>query len=144
MRQRQQTVRSLTLIAALATLAGAGMVVAPSTAAQNAAMQRADRAAGSRAMDGTVNGVDRAGRIVTIDRRTFLLGDAIALQGIAVGQQVQVTFEETGIGSIRRAVRLARFIHEGIFASRIEGISIAQPEVWEFACGPIKHPGCSS
>lgn len=96
----------LVLVAALASLGGVGMAIAPPAEAQNAAAQRADRMMGSRVLEGRITGLDRAGRIVTVDSRMFLLGDAVPLQGISAGEQVSVTFEDTGIGGLRRAIRI--------------------------------------
>ncbi len=107
MRQRPRMTRSLALFAALAMLGGTGVAIAPSAEAQNAASQRADRAAGSRVLEGRITGLDRTGRIISVDRQIFLLADVVPLQNIGVGQQVSVTFEETGMGGLRRAIRIA-------------------------------------
>ena len=106
MRQNLRLAPALALVVALAALGGVGMGIAPSVEAQNAAAQRGDRLVGSKVMEGRITGLDRAGRIVSVDRRTFLLDDAVSSQGIGVGQQVSVTFEDTGIGGLRRAIRV--------------------------------------
>jgi hypothetical protein len=95
--------RSLTLLAALATVGVTGI---PTAEAQNAAAQRGDRLAGPKVTEGRITSVDRAGRIVLVDGRRFLLHDGVALQDISMGQQVSVVFEETGMGGDRRAVRI--------------------------------------
>ncbi len=95
--------RSLTLIAALATVGVTGI---PAAEAQNAAAQSGDRMVGSKVAEGRITWVDRIGRIILVDGRRFLVHDAVALQDISMGQQVSVVFEETGIGSDRRAVRI--------------------------------------
>lgn len=95
--------RSLTLIAALATVGVTGI---PTAEAQNAAAQRGDRLAGSKVTEGRITSMDRAGRIVLVDSQRFLLHDGVALQDISMGQQVSVVFEETGMGGLRRAVRV--------------------------------------
>ena len=91
MRGSLRSAPTVALVVALASLGGVGMATAPSAEAQNAAAQRADRLVGSRVLEGRITAVDRAGRIVDVDRRMFLLGDAIALPDIRVGQQVSVT-----------------------------------------------------
>lgn len=95
--------RSLTLIAALATVGVTGI---PAAEAQNAAAQRGDRLVGSKVTEGRITSVDRAGRIVHVDGRRFLLHNGVALQDISLGQQVSVTFEETGMGGLGRAIRV--------------------------------------
>ena len=107
MRQKPRMAAALALAIALASLGGVGMAIAPSAEAQNAASQRGDRLVGSRVLEGRITGLDRAGRIVSVDSRMFLLGSAVPLQGLGVGQQVSVTFEETGMGGLRRAIRIS-------------------------------------
>ncbi len=95
--------RSLTLIAALATVGVTGI---PAAEAQNAAAQRGDRLVGPKVTEGRITWLDRSGRIVLVDGRRFLVHDAVALQDISMGQQVSAVFEETGMGGDRRAVRI--------------------------------------
>ena len=76
--------RSLTLIAALATVGVTGI---PAAEAQNAAAQRGDRLVGPKVTEGRITWLDRSGRIVLVDGRRFLVHDAVASDPLDVPEE---------------------------------------------------------
>lgn len=95
------TTLSAILLAGLVTLTG---TPAP---AQNAAAARADMRAGHNQSEGMIMRVDALGRLVVIDGYSYLLADKLAVNDLHVGQAVTVTFEPSGLGAQRRAIRIS-------------------------------------
>lgn len=101
MRTTANLLRNLALVGGIAVLAAQPVL------AQNAASVRADQLSGKRQASGMIMQVDSIGRVVVIDGVSYLLRSGIDPRGLHVGQAVEVTFEPTGVGAWRRAVRIS-------------------------------------
>ncbi len=97
---------STTLLRSLVLLGGIVVLGAQPVLAQNAAAVRSDQLIGNRQDSGMINRVDRIGRIVVVDGVSYLLPRGIDPRDLHTGQAVEVTFEPTGVGALRRAVRI--------------------------------------
>lgn len=93
-------------LAKLALVAGIAILGAQPAFAQNAASERGDLLIGKREVSGMVTRVDTLGGIVVIDGRSYLLSQGIDARSVHSGQAVEVAFEPTGLGALRRATRI--------------------------------------
>jgi len=75
-------------------------------AAQNSAAQIADLGVSGRQATGQIRQVDALGGIIVVDGITYVLRDRAAAGGLRVGQTVDLTFERSNAGTLRRATRI--------------------------------------